>query len=203
MNPEVAISEARLALHEQKPIFSQAVLFSVVIGVLMLSPSMYMLEVYDRVVNSSNVMTLAMLTLLLALAYAVLECLQWARQGVLRAAAEGFDRKLGNRVYEAVFRARLHGNQNLALHGLRDFAAVRNFVGGNLMAGLMDIPMALLLIGVIFWIDTALGWFGLVSAMVQGGIAALNKRSSGPSLSKANALSGQAQNFVQTSLRKL
>ncbi|GHT94042.1 ABC transporter ATP-binding protein [Betaproteobacteria bacterium] len=201
MNPEVAISEARLALYEQKPVFSQAVVFSIVIGVLMLSPSIYMLEVYDRVVNSSNVMTLAMLTLLLALAYAVLECLQWARQGVLRAAAEGFDRALENRVYEAVFRAKLHGSQDLALHGLRDFAAVRNFVGGNLMAGLMDIPMALLLIGVIFWIDTVLGWFGLVSAIIQGGIATLNKHASGPALLRANALSGQAQNFIQTSLK--
>jgi ATP-binding cassette subfamily C exporter for protease/lipase len=194
-------SELQTALREQKPAFLRAIAFSVVIGLLMLSPSFYMLEVYDRVVNSRSVMTLSMLTALLALAYFVLEFLQWARMGVLRRAAEGFDAKLGERVYEAVFCANLSGERMLALRGLRDFAAVRDFIGGPSAAALMDIPMALLLVGVIFWIDTTLGWFSLVSALIQGIIAFLNKQSAGPFLSRANGASTQAQNFIQTSLR--
>ncbi|MDR0672213.1 MAG: type I secretion system permease/ATPase [Zoogloeaceae bacterium] len=193
--------EARQALWAQKPAFMRAVSFSVVIGFLMLAPSFYMLEVYDRVVNSRSVMTLAMLTLLLALAYAVLELLQWVRHGVLRQAAEGFDDALANRVYEAVFLTHLHGERNIGLRGLRDFDAVRSFISGNQMAGLMDIPMALLLIGVIFWIDTVLGVFGLVSALLQGGIAFFNRQATGQDMSKANGLNAQAQAFVQASLR--
>ncbi|MDR0736334.1 MAG: type I secretion system permease/ATPase [Zoogloeaceae bacterium] len=195
------IPEIRQALWAQKPAFVRAAGFSVVIGFLMLAPSFYMLEVYDRVVNSRSLMTLAMLTLLLGLAYAVLELLQWARHGVLRQAAEGFDNALANRVYEAAFLVNLRGERHIGLRGLRDFDTVRDFTSGNLMAGLMDIPMALLLIGVIFWIDTVLGVFGLISALLQGGITFLNKQATGADMTKASGLNAQAQTFVQASLR--
>ncbi|MDR3086797.1 MAG: type I secretion system permease/ATPase, partial [Azoarcus sp.] len=201
MSSQAPVSEVRSALGQQKPAFWNAIAFSIVIGVLMLAPSLYMLEVYDRVVNSRNMMTLVMLTLLVVVVYVVLEALQWARQGVLRRAAEGFDMGLGKRVYDAVFRANLRGARSLGQQGLRDFAAVREFMCGTVMTGLMDIPMALLLIGVIFWIHPVLGWFGLVSALIQGIITYFNKRTSGEPLAKANLLSQQAQVFVEASLR--
>jgi ATP-binding cassette subfamily C exporter for protease/lipase len=188
-------------LNGQKPAFLRAAAFSVVIGALMLAPSAYMLQVYDRVVTSRSLMTLGMLTLLLVLAYAVLEALQWARLGVLRQAAKGFDLALSRRVYEAVFRANLHGARNLGLRGNHDFTTVREFISSNVMAGLLDIPMALLLIGVIFWIDTLLGCFALVSAFIQGALTFLNKRSSAGPLAKANALASQAQHFIEASLK--
>ncbi|MDR1646520.1 MAG: hypothetical protein LBR88_00545, partial [Zoogloeaceae bacterium] len=200
MNNEV-LPEAQQALREQKPFFQRAIGFSVAIGALMLAPSFYMLEVYDRVVNSRSVMTLAMLTLLLGLAYFVLESLQWARTGTLRLAAEGFDEKMRVRVYDAVFRANLSGARAAGLRGLRDFASVRDFIYGGSAAALMDIPMALLLIGVIFWIDVTLGCFSLVSACLQTVIAGLNKRASGPPLNKANEANTRAQNFVQAALK--
>ncbi|MDR2364663.1 MAG: type I secretion system permease/ATPase [Zoogloeaceae bacterium] len=196
-----ALPEARQALWEQKPFFRRAIAFSLVIGALMLAPSFYMLEVYDRVVNSRSVMTLVMLTLLLALAYFVLEFLQWARAGVMRLAAEGFDGKMSQRVYDAVFRANLSGARAAGLRGLQDFASVRDFVSGGGAAALMDVPMAILLIGVIFWIDATLGWFSLVSACIQAGIAALNKRASGPPLNRANEAAMRARNFAEAALR--
>jgi ATP-binding cassette subfamily C exporter for protease/lipase len=167
----------------------------------MLTPALYMFQVYDRVVNSRSLMTLAMLTLLLVLIYVVLEVLEWARQGVLRQAAEGFDLALGNRVFDAVFQANLRGLYNLGVRGMYDFTTVREFISSHIMAGLLDIPMALLLIGVIFWIDPVLGCFGLVSAAIQGGLTFFNKRSSAAPLAKANMLSSQAQNFIEASLR--
>jgi ATP-binding cassette subfamily C exporter for protease/lipase len=194
-------TEIRNALRGRKPLFSRAIVFSVVIGALMLSPSFYMLEVYDRVVNSRSMLTLGMLTLLLALAYFVLEFLQWARMGTLRQAAEQFDDELGMRVYEAVFNANLSGARDLSLRGLRDFASVRDFICSASAAALMDIPMALLLVGVIFWIDPTLGWFSLVSACIQAFIAGFNKRASGPPLAKANGAGAQAQNFARTALK--
>lgn len=195
------ISEVQQALSSQKKQFVRAIFFSVIIGAFMLAPAFYMLEVYDRVVNSRSVTTLIMLTLLLALVFFVMEFLQWARMGVLRRAAEGFDRQLGNRVYEAVFCANLSGARPLAFRGLRDFSGVRDFIGSAQATALMDVPMALLLVVVIFWIDTTLGWFSLASACLQSLITFLNKRASGPALAKSSGAGAQAQNFIQTSLK--
>jgi len=201
MSPEASVSEVQAALSKQKPVFLRAAAFSAVIGALMLSPSVYMLQVYDRVVTSRSLMTLGMVTLLLVLAYVVLEVLQWARQGVLRQVAEGLDLELGKRIYGAVFRANLYGARNLGIRGMRDFMTVREFINSQVMAGILDIPMAFLLIGVIFWIDPILGCFGLVSAVIQGVITYFNKKSSASPLTKANMLSSQAQNFVEASLK--
>jgi len=201
MSCKSSVCDVPAALSSQKPVFLRAAAFSIVIGALMLAPSVYMLQVYDRVVTSRSLMTLGMLTLLLVLVYAVLEVLQWARLGVLRQAAKGFDLALGRRVYEAVFRANLHGARNLGLRGIHDFTTVREFLSSNVMAGLLDIPMALLLIGVIFWIDTLLGCLGLVSAFIQGTLTFFNKRSSAKPLAKANELSSQAQRFIEASLK--
>ena len=201
MSSGATISEVQVALSGQKPAFLRAAAFSAVIGALMLAPSVYMLQVYDRVVNSRSLTTLAMITLMLVVAYVVLETLQWVRHAVLRQAAEGFDLALGKRVYDAVFRANLHGARTLGVLGMRDFMTIREFINSQVMAGLLDIPMALLLIGVIFWIDPILGCFGLVSAAIQGVITYFNKKSSAAPLEKANMLSNQAQNFIEASLK--
>jgi ATP-binding cassette subfamily C exporter for protease/lipase len=201
MSSEAPVSEVRAALSGQKPAFLRATAFSAVIGLLMLASPLYMFQVFDRVVNSRSMMTLAMLTLVLVLVYVVLEVLQWARQGVLRQAAEGFDLVLGKRVYDAVFRANLYGARNLGMRAMHDFTTLREFICGQIMAGLLDIPMGILLIGVIFWIDPVLGIFGLVSAAIQGGVTFINKKTSAAPLAKANRLSAEAQSFVEASLK--
>ena len=68
--------ELRRALGELKPWFNKVAWFSVLSSLLVLAPSWYMLEVYDRVVNSRSHMTLAMLTILVltATSVALLTC---------------------------------------------------------------------------------------------------------------------------------
>ena len=68
------------------PLFKRAALFSFVTSVLVLAPTIFMLEVYDRVVNSRSVTTLLMLTLALLLALALMELLDWVRNQLLFAA---------------------------------------------------------------------------------------------------------------------
>ena len=79
------IPETTQALAQQKPLLWRAFAFSVIAGLLVLAPTWYMLEVYDRVVNSRSLMTLAMLTLLVLMLLAVMEVLEWARADTLRA----------------------------------------------------------------------------------------------------------------------
>ena len=66
-----------------RPYFVRAAWFSVLSCLLILAPSGYMLEVYDRVVNSRSHLTLAMLTLLVLGAYVLMEILEWARAEIL------------------------------------------------------------------------------------------------------------------------
>ena len=97
-------SELRQAVTMLRPYFVRAAWFSVISCLLILAPSGYMLEVYDRVVNSRNHLTLAMLTLVVLGAYMVMEVLEWARAQIMHEAGEALDEKMRNRIFWRFFR---------------------------------------------------------------------------------------------------
>ena len=105
MNLKQKPSELREAIASLRPFFVRSGWFSLVCSLLVLAPSGYMLEVYDRVVNSRSYTTLVMLTLLVLGVYVVMEVLEWARSEVMRGAAEALDGRLHMRVFRAMFEA--------------------------------------------------------------------------------------------------
>src|SRR5687768_15029256 len=93
-DPKLArnLPELRQAIGTLKPYFVRSAWFSIIAGLLVLMPSWYMLEVYERVVNSRSHMTLLMLTVLVLAAYAVMEVLEWAHNEEMRQAGLELDR---------------------------------------------------------------------------------------------------------------
>ena len=65
-------TELQRAFDSLRPYFVRCGWFTLIAGLLVLMPSWYMLELYDRVVNSRNPLTLLMLTLLVLGAYVVM-----------------------------------------------------------------------------------------------------------------------------------
>ncbi len=86
-----------------RPFFLRAIGLSFIAGVLALSPALYMLEVYGRVVNSRSLTTLLMLTLAVIGAYVVMEVLEWVRAQIVLHAGQRLDSRLGERIFGAVF----------------------------------------------------------------------------------------------------
>ena len=76
-------TDLELALLECRSAFWSAAGFSMVINVLMLAPSLYMLQVYDRVVPTGNQSTLLMLTLILVLLFITMSIMEWVRSQIL------------------------------------------------------------------------------------------------------------------------
>ena len=84
-------SELALAFEPLRPEILRAVGYSTLIGLLALAPTVYMLEVYERVVNSRSVTTLTMLTVMIVLAYAVMELMEKIRGSLMRASGVKVD----------------------------------------------------------------------------------------------------------------
>jgi ATP-binding cassette subfamily C exporter for protease/lipase len=107
MNPQSThVSELREAFERLRPLFVRATLFSLITSLLILMPSIYMLEVYDRVVNSQSHTTLAMLTALVIGAFIVMEILDWARTTVMHQAGQMLDESLRERHLQSEFSGR-------------------------------------------------------------------------------------------------
>jgi ATP-binding cassette subfamily C exporter for protease/lipase len=182
------------------PLLKRVMLFGVIINVLSLSPTLYMLEVYDRVVNSRSHGTLLMLTLLVLGLYILMEIIEWVRGQMLHGAGLMLEAKLGEQVFNTVFEANLRrvGGASQALGDLR---VLREFLPSPSVTALMDAPLALLFLVLIFLINPALGWFSLVIAAVQVYIAYLTERSTQVPLTQANRMAIAAQNYANGSLR--
>lgn len=188
--------ELHAALQELRPHAVRAAWFSLICSLLVLAPSWYMLEVYDRVVNSRNPLTLAMLTLAVLMAYAVLEVLEWARSEIMFSASGQLDRKLTRRVFSAAFqsaRKSLPGGGMQAMHDLR---TVRDFIYAPVLLALMDAPLSVVFLVLIFAISPVLGGVAMGMACLQVFIAWLNQRSTREPLQSANRESYAAQQLA-------
>ena len=194
-------SELSLALDTIRPAIVRAVVFSMIISLMALAPTVYMLEVYDRVVNSRSGMTLAMLTLMIVGAYAVMEILEKVRGSLLRAAGVVLDEKLSKRVYDAMFQGFLKRQVGGSMQVLNDLRLIREFLANPALLAVMEAPVALLALALIFAINPILGWSAVVGALAQLGVAWMTEKSTRKPLMEANRSAVGAQQMAESSLR--
>lgn len=201
MTPKKNPSELTEALFSLKPFYWRAFGFALVAALLVLAPTVYMMEVYDRVVNSRSHMTLAMLTLLVVLAYVVMEVLEWARSEILHEAGVVLDRKLSDRVFQAIYESNLRRLGAATIQPMNDFRAVRDFLHNPVVGSLMESPVALVFLVILFMMNPWLGWSAIAGAVLQVMLAWFNERSTNPPLTAANRTAIQAQQYADGSLR--
>ncbi len=201
MTPNSSPSELRTALISLKPYFLRSAWFSLLAGLLVLAPSVYMLEVYDRVVNSRNHFTLLMLTIAVLGAYALMEVLEWARSEIMRAASVQLDAQMSERIFNAIFAAKLQRIPGGTAQPLNDFRVIRDFLFSPALLAIMEAPIALVMMVLLFLISPVLGWSAVVFAILQVGVAWVNERRTKPTLMQANRKSIEAQQYADGSLR--
>ena len=201
MKPQTPPTELALAFDPLRPVLMRAAGFSMVISLLALSPTVYMLEVYDRVVNARSGMTLAMLTVVVVLCYAVMEILEKVRGAMMRAAGVQLDEKLSERVYNAMFQGFLKRHVSGGTQVLNDLKLVREFLFNPALLAVMEAPVALVALALIFAINPLLGWSAVLGALAQMGVAYMNERATRKPLNEANRSAAAAQQFAEASLR--
>jgi len=194
-------SELDAAVRALAPFYWRAFGFALAGALLVLAPTLYMLEVYDRVVNSRSHMTLLMLTLLVLLAYAVMEVLDWTRSETLREAGEQLDRGMASRVFQAIYESNLRRPGAASIQPMNDFRTVRDFMHQPVVGALMESPVSLVFLLILFMMSPVLGWSALAGAVVQVGLAWFNERSTQPPLMAANRAAIAAQQYADGTLR--
>ena len=193
-------SPLRDSLAALTPFVKQTFYFSLVVNVLVLAPSAYMMEVYDRVVNSRSHTTLLMLTVLVIGIYLLLEALEWVRRQIMHDAGMELDKGLRERVFSAIFSARVQ-NIPAGAQALRDLKALREFLPSPALLAMIDTPLALLVLVIIFLMAPALGWFAVAGALVQFAIGVINERRIREPLLAANRSAISAQSYADGVIR--
>lgn len=201
MNSSQVSSELRQAVLALRPFFVRSAWFSLFASLLVLAPSGYMLEVYERVVNSRSHMTLLWLTVLVLGAFLLMEVLEWARSEVMRGAAQALDERLHMRVFQAMFEANVRRVPGGHVQSLSDFRRVCEFLYSPALLAIMEAPIALVMMVLLFLISPVLGWSAVAFGLLQVGITWLNERSTKPPLMEANREAIAAQRYADDTLR--
>ena len=137
-----------------------------VVNVLMLTGSIYMLQVYDRVIPSRSVPTLVALTIALLGLYVLLGFFDWARQRILARVGSVLDEALSGAVVAAILRLATRGQDAVGVQPSRDLDTIRSFLSSLGPTALFDLPWVPLYLGVCFLLHPALGITLVIGALI-------------------------------------
>lgn len=194
--------ELRLALQACKQYFVYAGIFSAAVNVLLLTPIIYMMTVFDRVVSSGSLPTLAMLSLLMVSLLLAMGGFEWVRSLVLISASNRLESILRTRVSEATFkRSLLTGGMVSNSQPVQDLTSLRQFLTGNGLFAFFDAPWFLIYIGVMFLFHPMFGIAGIISGIIMITLAIMAEKATAKLLTDANATANKASARFQGSLR--
>lgn len=188
-------------LAEFRKYFLYVGLFSLVSNVILLSPSLYMLQVYDRVLSSRSLETLTMLTVLLACALAAMLSLDVVRSRLL----VGINARLDAALSEDILRGMvgLDGGDlgKTYPYGLKDLGVIKTFLTGTGIFAIFDAPWFPIYMAILYYLHPLLMVVCLTGAIFMLGLAVLNERVSKKDLGEANEHARAAARYVDMSLR--
>lgn len=148
--------------------------FSALVNILFLAPSIYMLQVYDRVVPTSGLMTLFYITLVVALALITLALLDAVRTRLLVRVSLRLDRLVSGPLLEKLMARTAPG---APVQGMREFDTLRNAISGPAALGFLDAPWTPLYVVISFMLHPALGLLTVVGGAILVTLAIFNERS--------------------------
>lgn len=163
LRPAVAAVLARC-----RAAFIGIALVSGVVNILMLTGSLFMLQVYDRVLGSHSVPTLVALSAIAVVAYSIQGWLDILRSRVLTLLGERIDGEIGPKVHAAVIDLPLRTVRTTqeTMQPFRDLEAVRSFMVGAGLIALFDLPWMPIYVAVVFFLHPLLGVLVLSGAAV-------------------------------------
>ncbi len=168
--------------------------FSSAVNLLTLTGSVYMLEVYDRVLVSRSLETLLVLSAMALLAFGLQGALDVLRSRMLARIGAQMDADLAPSVYRSATLLPLSGKGAAeALAPSRDADQLRSFLSGSGPSALFDIPfMPIFVIGA-FLLHPVLGWVAVGGGAMIIALTIATDFSVRGQTERANALSLRRQ----------
>jgi PrtD family type I secretion system ABC transporter len=161
------------------------VMFGFFSNLLMLAVPMYSLQVLDRVLSSSSVDTLILLTLIVLAILVAFTMLQSARTAVTQKVVQWLDRKLSPQLFsKAVTQAAQVKPLNVGQE-LRDLTMIRQFVAGPVFAAILDAPWSLIFAVMLFMLHPAIGFLTLIGSLALVAIAIYEEKTVKPAMEES------------------
>lgn len=180
------IAEARTSIRRH---LGGTAAFSAAVNLLYLTPSLYMLQVYDRVLSSGSEETLIFVSIIALIALATMAALDRVRGILMGRAGLRVDRALAGPLLARLIRQSALPGQPPAAQPLRDLETVRVFLAGPGPGAVFDLPWMPVYVAIMWVIHPWLGMLALGGALLLMALAVAGEYS----MRKATTTAGQAQ----------
>jgi len=181
------------AVRDCRSHFVAASLFSLLINILYLAPTLYMLQVYDRVVPTAGKTTLLFVTLALALALLTLSSLDMVRNRLLIRAGQRVDALVAPRILKQMMAT----DSGAAAQAMRDFDSVRAAISSPAIAAIFDVPWTPVFLLVAFMLHFWIGALATVAMAILVSLAWLNQRATQQKMALATSAMASAHHSQQ------
>jgi len=181
--------------------FMVAGLFSMIANLLMLAPTLYMLQVYDRVLVSQNTGTLLVVSIITLFFLVVLSFSEWARSKLLVRSGIRMDQMISRKLFHASYEAHLNPAVSNPTRAFADLTELRQFLTGNGIFAFFDAPWAPIYIAVLFLLHPWLGVMALGFAAVQSVLAWWGSQATKPAQAQASKSQLEVSGYLQSKFR--
>jgi ATP-binding cassette subfamily C exporter for protease/lipase len=144
-----------------------AVFFSILINVLTLSPTLYMLQLYDRVLISQNELTLVFISVIIVFLFLIQSFSEWLRSNFLIEFGLRLDHQLNSQIFHLIFDDYIVNKNQKVLNAFSDLTHLRQFLTGQGLIGLMDLPWTPIYILIIYFLNPSIGYLAILFATIQ------------------------------------
>jgi ATP-binding cassette subfamily C protein/ATP-binding cassette subfamily C protein EexD len=179
--PDTVLSKAMAACRTQ---IAAVALFSGVVNLLQLTVSLYMMQVFDRVLSTRSLDTLYYLTAIAVFALLIMAVLDGLRGQVMQRIAGWVEGKAAPEAFMRAIESQLRGRP-YRMEALRDLSACRAWLGSPASLTLFDVPWVPIYLAVIFVLHPLLGWIALGGALILFAITLANEWATGNLLRQA------------------
>lgn len=187
-------------LENKREMFSIA-FFSAIVNLMMLAPTLYMLQVFDRVLISRSYLTLYVLTFFVLFFYLVQSFADWTRSKLVIATGIHLESILGPRIFEVVFANQLDSARKNPLQPFSDLSLVRQWITSQAIFAFFDIPWSIIYLIVMFLLHPVLGILAIIFIIVLALFALWSGSATRASAEEALDEEREHNQFIYTKLR--
>ncbi|MBR1248374.1 type I secretion system permease/ATPase [Bradyrhizobium sp. AUGA SZCCT0169] len=199
---DAARGELDRALAHCRSAFFAIAGFSAILNILALTGSLFMMEVYDRVLPSRSVPTLLGLLALVLILYVFQGFMDALRGRLLVRIGLRLDQEMSDRVYATVMRLPIQApKRGESIQPLRDLDTVRGYLSGPGPTAFFDLPWVPLYLAICFAFHFWIGVTVLAGALVLVSLTLLSELLAKKSALDANRIGNQRARLAETSRR--
>ena len=188
-------------LHECRRTFYVAILLTVVIDILGITPMLFMWNVMDLALPSRSMVTMFSLLTIVIGAYVFWSSLEWIRSRLMTRLSLRIDWDLSADIFDASFRRHVMRKNVDVQQQLKDLATLRQFLTGSGVITIIDAPFAIVYLAIAWIFSPWIAVFVLGSMVLMSTITYFTSKATTPILQVASDANSEAARVAHNSLR--